>query len=318
MAKENAKSHPAVSSVVDSHESIHVSCVFEIHFMNDLIEQIRLKDGRTLGFAQYGDPKGKPIFYFHGWPASRLSAEIYDDLAKKLHIRIIAPDRPGFGRSEYQKNRRLIDWPDDVVALADHLNIKKFAVMGVSGGGPYAAACAYKIPERITSVGIIVGLSPIYGPESLEGVLWVSKIGWANFGKYPWMRKGSAFFRFLNARYVPSLGLHRFLWGRADRKLFADPKLRARSAETTREAFRAGYKGPELDLKLYTTDWRFDLRNIRSKVFLWYGQDDENVSLNMGKYYASQIPKSKLTVYPDEGHLISITHAEKILKTLTA
>lgn len=285
--------------------------------MNDLIEHIRLKGGRKIAFDQYGDPKGKPLFYFHGWPASRLSAAYYDTLGKKLHIRIISPDRPGFGLSEYKKDRTLLDWPDDVIALANHLKIKKFAVMGVSGGGPYAAVCAYKIPERLTKVGIVVGLSPIYGKDSLDGVMWTGKIGWANYGKYPWIRKAAAIIQLINTRYVPSFILRPFLWGPVDRKIFANSTFRSRATETSREAFRTGYKGPELDLKLYTTDWKFHLKDIRSKVFLWYGAADQNVSLNMGKYYASQIPKSKLKIYPGEGHLISVTHAEEILKTLT-
>lgn len=285
--------------------------------MKNVGQTIKLQDGRVLGFSQYGDLGGKPIFYFHGWPASRLSAEIYDDMAKKLHIRIISTDRPGFGLSEYKRDRTLLDWPDDVVELAKKLKIKKFAVMGVSGGGPYAAVCAYKIPQRLTKLGIVVGLSPVYGDHALDGMMWISKIGWANFGKYPLLRTFSSFFRFLNLRYGLHLGLHRFLWGGADKKLFKNAVLRRREQESSGEAFRQGYKGPELDLKLYTTDWKFNLKDIRAKVFLWYGGADENVSLNMGKYYASQISKSKLKIYPGEGHLISVTHAEEILKTLT-
>jgi pimeloyl-ACP methyl ester carboxylesterase len=276
-----------------------------------------LQSGRTLGFAQYGDPKGKPLFYFHGWPVSRLSAEIYDSISKKLHIRIIAPDRPGYGLSDFYTERTLLDWPDDVVAIADTLHIHTFAVMGVSGGGPYAAVCAYKIPDRISNVGIIAGLSPIYGKEALHGVTWISKIGWENFGRYPWLRTSSSIFQYLNTRFGPSLGLHRFLFGsKKDRKLLKDKKLRERTKQTTKEAFCKGYKGPELDLKLYTTDWGFRLRDIRKKIFLWYGSDDNNVSINMGEYYRKNIPNSELIIYPDEGHLISLSHAEEILQTL--
>ena len=123
---------------------------------------IKLKDGRKLGFCEYGDPKGKPIFYFHGWPASRLSGSETDKAAKKLKIRVISPDRPGFGLSDYKEDRTLLGWADDVLELADQLKIKKFAVMGVSGGGPYSAVCAYKIPERVTKAGIVVGLAPVY------------------------------------------------------------------------------------------------------------------------------------------------------------
>lgn len=285
--------------------------------MTGRTDTIKLRDGRVLGFSQYGDLEGKSLFYFHGWPASRLSAEIYDRVGKKLHIRIIAPDRPGFGLSDFQRNRTLLDWPDDVVAIANFLRLRTFAIVGVSGGGPYAAVCAYKIPNRITRVGIVVGLSPVYGREAFDGTMWASRMSWSHYGRYPWLRTCSTVFQFLNTRYGPSLGLHRFLFGsRADRALNEDSKLRERTKRTTREAFRTGFRGPELDLKLYTSDWGFDLGHIRKRVVLWYGADDKNVSLNMGKYYHKKIPNSTLTVYPGGGHLISITHAEEILKTL--
>ena len=100
--------------------------------------------------------------------------------------------------------------------------------------------------------------------------------------------------------------------------MYGDPNIRQSTKIAFREAFRCGHKGPELDLKLYTTDWGFELNDIRANVYLWYGKDDQNATLAMGTYYASQISKSTFIVYPNEGHLISITHAEEILKTLVA
>jgi len=280
-------------------------------------DMITLDDGRVLGFAQYGDLNGKPLFYFHGWPASRLSAEVYHQLGKKLHIRIIAPDRPGYGISDFQNDRTLLDWPDDVLAIADFLHITKFAVMGVSGGGPFAAVCAYKIPKRITRTGIVVGLSPMYGKEALDGMMWMSKIGWENFGKYSWLRVVSSLGQFFLARYSPSLGLYRYLFpSDTDRKLHSSKELRLRTKETMKEAFRQGWYGPAHDLMLYSTDWGYKLSDIHIPVSLWYGANDKNVSLNMGKHYKEKILNSKLIVYPREGHLISLTHAEDILRML--
>ena len=106
-------------------------------------KQFTLPDGRSLGYAAYGDPQGKPLFFFHGFPSSRLEAQFTEGVAGRLGARIIAIDRPGFGRSDFKKERRIRDWPDDVLALADALGIDRFAVLGVSGGGPYAAACAH-------------------------------------------------------------------------------------------------------------------------------------------------------------------------------
>lgn len=283
-----------------------------------LDQVIKLKDGRKLGFDQYGDLKGKPIFFFHGWPVSRLHGAITEKAAKKLGIRIISPDRPGYGLSDFKNDRELLDWADDVVELADQLKIRKFAVVGVSGGGPYAAVCAFKIPNRLTKVGIVVGLAPTWIPGALDGMAWNSRIGWANYNRFPFTRTIGAVLNYIySLKYFPSLGIHRFVWGaKADKDLYDDPKVSKESKINYREAFRRGYKGVEYDLKLYTTDWGFELKDIRVPVYLWYGEDDKNVSLNMGKYYASQIRGSKLKVYPREGHLISRTHIEEILKSL--
>lgn len=151
----------------------------------------------------------------------------------------------------------------------------------------------------------------------MDNVSWNAKLGWSNYGKSATARKVGAFSQLLLARYSPGYGFNRFIWGgRADQKLFADPVLKKNLKENYKEAFRQGVKGPEYDLKLYTKNWGFNLNQIKIQVYLWYGEDDKNVSLNMGKYYASQIKRSKLKVYPGEGHLISRTHIEEILKTL--
>lgn len=278
---------------------------------------IKLKDGRKLAYDEYGDPKGKPIFYFHGWPVSRLSGKITDEAAKKLHIRVISPDRPGYGLSDFKKNRTLLEFPEDIVELADKLRIKKFAVLGQSGGGPYAAVCAYKIPHKLTKVGIVVGLAPTWIPGALDGMVWISRIGWANYARFPIAATLGAYFNYLIAKYSPSLGIFRFMFGaKSDRQINFKRTFRKSLQENFKEAFRQGYKAAEQDLILYTKDWGFNIKDIKVPVYLWYGGDDRNVSLNMGKYYHSQIKNSKLKVYPNEGHLIPRSHIEEILEVL--
>lgn len=284
--------------------------------MSYATQYIRFPSGRRLGFTIYGDPKGKPLFYFHGWPASRLSAAIYDELAKKLHIRIIAPDRPGFGVSDFQAGRTLLDWPDDVAAIADFLHIQKFSVMGVSGGAPSAVACAYKIPRRLTSLGIVVGAAPagdILNGGTIGRVLMrVIRTITAS----ALLRKLSVSVQYLNIRHGFGVDAYRSLWGRADMRLYRDKAIYKRGNDTLREAFRAGIRGPELDLQLISTSFSFPLSAIRVPTHLWYGGDDQLVVVEMGKYYASHIPKSTFTLIPGEGHLISVTHAEDIFRVL--
>jgi len=277
---------------------------------------IKLKDGRKLAYAEYGDPEGQPLFFLHGWPSSRMHGRRMGEAASKLKIRIITPDRPGYGLSDYKENRTLLDYPDDILELADQLKIEKFAVVGVSGGGPYAAVCAYKIPTRITKVGIVVGLGPTHIKNAFYGTSIMAKLGWSNYGRVPLLPDLAALIQFTQTRYLPRFHKLGFR-SKADQAMM-DKDFNKSITKTTKEAFRQGIKGPALDLKLYTKDWGFDLGKIKSKVYLFYGADDKNVSLNMGKYYASKIPNSKLVVYPDEGHFIQITHAEEILKTLTS
>jgi pimeloyl-ACP methyl ester carboxylesterase len=145
-----------------------------------------LPDGRTLSYAQYGDLNGKPIFFFHGTPSSRLFRHPDDSLTKSLGVRLITIDRPGFGLSDFQPGRQLLDWPDDVAALADDINIQTFAVAGISGGGPYAAACAYKIPHRLTMAGIISGVGPTDVEENVQDLYKIRKAGVFLARESPW------------------------------------------------------------------------------------------------------------------------------------
>ena len=117
-----------------------------------IAKTIRLKDGRTLGFVEYGDPTGTPALYFHAWPISRLEAAPANELAQEMEIRLISLDRPGCGASSWQPGRKLDNWPADVAGFADAMKLPHFAVIGNSGGAPYAAACAAKLPERITQL----------------------------------------------------------------------------------------------------------------------------------------------------------------------
>ncbi len=97
---------------------------------------LTLRDGRTLGYAEYGDPRGTPVFLCHGTPGSRLDRHPDETIATSLGVRLIVPDRPGYGLSSFQTGRSLLDWPADLDQLADSLGIGRFAVVGVSGGDP--------------------------------------------------------------------------------------------------------------------------------------------------------------------------------------
>jgi len=131
---------------------------------------INLPDGRKIGFSEYGDPLGTPIFYFHGTPGSRLEAGRFNEVTAIDHCRLIGLDRPGMGLSSLDPERTLLSWATDVANFADSLSIKKFSLIGHSGGAPYAAACAYAIPDRLNSVAIVSGMGPFEKPEAQIGL----------------------------------------------------------------------------------------------------------------------------------------------------
>lgn len=231
------------------------------------VQHITLSNGRKLGYAEYGDPSGKPLFFFHGWPSSRLRTQAMDEAAQEANVRIISTDRPGYGNSDYKHDRTILDWPKDVTELADKLRIDKFAIEGVSGGGPYAAACAYAIPDRITRAGIVVGLAPTYAPDILEDMDWIYRVGWENYSKYPLLATLGAWYQQILTRHFTKATALNFP-ARADQD--AVKAFQGKEELDNKEAFRQGIKGAEKDLLLYTSDWRFELSNIVARTFLWY------------------------------------------------
>lgn len=282
-----------------------------------MAKTIKLKDGRTLAYEEYGDPEGKPVFYFHGWPASRLSGMHYSESAKRANTRLICCDRPGYGLSTFKKDRKLLDWPDDICELADHLGLRKFSIIGASGGGPYVSSCAFKIPQRLNSAIVSAGLGPlkIRNPQGLT-----SK-------QKSYLKLAS----FLGSKSLPTLLLYKFcidhfffplrkyfmfLNSQPDKEIAQKKGFKKTQELSFKEAFKQGIKGPYEDLKIYSSDWGFDLKDIKMKVLLFHGMLDRNAPFWMGKYVASQIPNCKTIFYPKEGHFLIVSRGEEILSKL--
>src|SRR3954465_12187046 len=151
------------------------------------LSTIDLPDGRTLAYAEWGDPKGRPIVTCHGTPGCRLNRHPNQDLVRSTGARVIAFDRPGYGRSTRNRGRRVVDVVDDVARLADHLGLDEFAVVGGSGGGPHALAVAALLGDRVTRAACVVGVAPydVLGDEWLTGMdpMNVKEFGWALEGE---------------------------------------------------------------------------------------------------------------------------------------
>jgi pimeloyl-ACP methyl ester carboxylesterase len=282
--------------------------------------QIVLADGRTLGFAEFGDSLGQPIMYFHGWPSSRLEAGLVEAETQRLHLRIIAPDRPGFGRSTFKPGRELKDWPADVIELANALELDRFSIMGLSGGGPYVAICALKIPQRLRAAGIINGSGPADAPGATDNMrplnLRLLKIG----RRAPWL---FSLFTWQEVRALKRDPEDYFIqlmndMPKPDRNILARAEIRECLLNAALEAFRSGSRGAALENALYAKPWGFKLQDITKEVYLWHGELDINTTPAMARYLASAIPNCHSRFYKDEGHISSfINHMEEILSTLS-
>src|SRR5262252_5487282 len=121
---------------------------------------LTLRDGRTLAYLEVGSATGAPVFHFHGHGSSRLEALALADAAERAQLRLIALDRPGIGYSDPKPGDRLLDWPSDVAEAADQLGIVRFAVQGMSAGGPYALACAHALPDRVSACSLVSAVPP--------------------------------------------------------------------------------------------------------------------------------------------------------------
>ncbi len=281
-------------------------------------KQIKLKDGRMLGYDEYGTPEGKPVIFIHPFPGSRLDWPMFDpdDSATELNARIIAVDRPGMGLSDFKPGRKILDWPDDVTELADRLQINRFAVLAVSGGGPYGHACAYKIAERLTATAIVCGMGPLEAPGTKEGGSWTFP------GKPSLIRRLFLMLTVKGLRDAPDRFESNMLKmvSDPDRKLMANqPEVAKMLLDSWREAFRPGIGGVNHESGLYTRPWGFRLQEIPVEVHLWHGEKDNNVPGSVGHYVAEAIPNCSATFFEDEGHFtIGLNHVSEFLSVLVA
>ena len=281
---------------------------------------LKLPDGRKLCYAEYGDPKGKLIFEFHGNPSSRLGSILFDEVARRLGVRVIGIDRPGMGLSDYKSNRKLLDWPNDVIELANALGIDRFPIVGGSGGAPSVLACAYKIPERLTSVGVLFGPCPLGAPGATAGWSRSMRIR-AFLGRNGPLWIGSLAMKAVARvmRRNPDRALTKMFeeLPKSDKEAFNHPDVRQQYIDTILEAFRSGTRGVALDYALNMKPWGFRLEDISMEVYLWHGEDDTVVPLAMGRYLAQAIPNCQAMFIPGEGHFSLLpNYVEEILNTL--
>ena len=281
-------------------------------------QTITLRDGRTLGFAEYGDPVGKAVFHFNGSGGSRLEYPMDKSILTDLGIRFVATDRPGHGLSDPQTNRKLLDWPDDISQLADHLGADRFYVMGWSAGGPHALACAFRLPERVLAGAIISGLAPPDRPNPYKGMPLPNRGLMMIARRAPIVVK---IFRRLASRMLKGdpEEISKKIAGSfppVDRQIIEAPGNMKGLGLDILEGYGQGWQGPAQDDIIINNPWGFRLENITVRIDIWQGEVDKNVPLCQGKYQDERIANSRLTVLPGQAHLYLLTHWREVLSAL--
>jgi pimeloyl-ACP methyl ester carboxylesterase len=285
-------------------------------------KSLHLLDGRTLGYATYGSTKRSDpaIFLFHGMPGCRLVGRSWNKLCKDIDARLITIDRPGNGLSTLS-DRTLIQWPEDVLSVADHLKLSHFSIVGGSAGGPFALACARFIPkERLRATTVVCGIAPI--EAFLDTMPYLS---WRWGGFTPWAVKLAARYIILPRLLAPYRDLDPARLKHALEDQCQTPEEREfltpdPSRETDLddavagllETFRQGDGGFMLDGSITCRDWGFDLEDIEGeRVWLWHGDQDAVAPVATARWMDERLGGGRLRVLEGGTHSTIWKHHEK-------
>lgn len=288
--------------------------------VNGAARIFRLESGAQVTFAEYGDPNGAPVFFCHGWPSSRTMAELTDEAARELGVRIISPDRPGIRDSHFYPNRTLLDWPPLLRELAAYLEIDRFGVLAISGGAPYAYVTAWTMPDRVASLAIVSGAPPIAELKERSGLLPIHRQMLALRESRPALlrtlfhcaRPFAAMRLPMRARPL----LLRFLQP-CDAKVLRDARSFEVCFESARQAWRSSAQGVMADAEIYARPWGFPLEEVRVPVRLWHGRKDRTFSFQLAEDIAARLQNCELRLIDDAGHYsLPIRNMHKILADL--
>src|SRR5437660_357614 len=281
---------------------------------------LQLPDGRELAWLEVGEPAGPAVLALHGTPGSRRQMVIDDKAIAATGVRLLALDRPGYGHSTLAEYRHVSDLVTDVTTLADHLEIDRFSVIGYSGGGPFAAACARFLADRVSAVAIVSGVGPLDETGAEKEMMGFNQLVTrmarrSRYLVYPAFALVTWICRRWPERVLKGAGRQ---LPPSDVEVLGRPQVRAATIEEFRHASATTAAAAAQDFALFTHDWGFRLEDIVTPVHVWHGDADRNVPLSHGRLLAERIPGAQLHVGPGQGHMLFYQRQEEILRTLAS
>jgi pimeloyl-ACP methyl ester carboxylesterase len=281
---------------------------------------VAVSGDRQIGFAEFGDPRGRAVFWLHGTPGARrqipVEARVY---AEQMGIRLIGVDRPGIGSSTPHQYGTVADFAHDLRTIADVLGIDTMAVIGLSGGGPYTLGCAAMMPDRVLAVGVLGGVAPTVGPDAISG--GVMALGSAvapiiPIAGLPLRLAAVTMIRFLRPVAYPALEVYARISPAGDRRMLARPEFKAMFLDDLLNGGRKQLSAPFADVVVFARDWGFRLDEVRIPVRWWHGDRDHIVPYAHGQHVVARLPDAELYTLPGESHLGGLGRAEDILSTM--
>jgi len=281
---------------------------------------IAVGDDRQIGFAEFGDPQGRAVFWLHGTPGARrqipMEARVY---AEQRQIRLIGVDRPGIGSSSPYQYDTVFAFAEDLRTIADTLGIDRFEVIGLSGGGPYTLACAAAMPDRVVAAGVLGGVAPVRGADAIGGgvsTLITAAAPVVEVAGAPLRLVASQLIRLIRPVAEPALYAYARISPEADRRLLVRPEFKAMFLDDLLNGSRKQLAAPVADVVVFARDWGFRLDEVKVPIRWWHGDRDHIVPFEHGQHVVSRLPDAQLTHLPGESHLAGLGRAEEILGTM--
>jgi len=275
---------------------------------------------RQIGFAEFGDPQGRPVFWLHGTPGARrqipAEARAYAELN---HIRLIGIDRPGIGSSTPYQYGSVGAFADDLRVIADTMGIDRMAVVGLSGGGPYTLAAAAAMPDRVLTVGVLGGVAPTVGPDAISGGLMslgslVAPL--LEVAGLPVRLTAATLIKFIAPVAGPALEIYARISPEGDRRLLGRPEFKAMFLDDLLNGSRKQLSAPFYDIVAFARPWGFALDEVTVPVHWWHGDRDHIIPFSHGEHVVAALPDAHLYTIPGESHLAGLGCAADILRTL--